>query len=276
MEYSTLLLEKSQRILQVTLNRPDKLNALSATMLKELRDVFSEAAGDDDISVVVIRAEGRVFTAGYDLAEEEWLISQYPANFDGRVNLDVDRQDILELVAHWTALWNFPKPIIAQVQGHCLSGGGELLAVCDIVIAGEEAQFGHPAGRDLGIPPTVFNWPFLIGMRKTRELLYTAKLIGGQEAKELGLVNQLVPNADLDAATRDMALDIAKTPANHLTLLKHATNRFYENMGMFGSWQNGAEIDAVFHQSPAYIAFFKLVRDKGMKAALENRKQTYG
>src|SRR3546814_11266723 len=90
------------------------------------------------------------------------------------VDLDRDRQDILGLVDHWVQLWKFPKPIIAQVQGVCLSGGGELLAICDLVVAGEDAQFGHPAGRDLGIPPTVFMWPMLIGMRQTRELLYTA------------------------------------------------------------------------------------------------------
>ena len=162
------------------------------------------------------------------------------------------------------------------MQGPCLSGGGELLAICDLVVAGEEAQFGHPAARDLGIPPTVFMWPFLIGMRKCRELLTTAKLIGAAEAGELGLVNHVVPTAQLDAHTRAFAVDVAKTPANHLAILKAATNRFYENMGLFGSWQAAGELDAIFHQSPAYIAFFKLAKEQGMKAALEKRKQVYG
>lgn len=276
MTYKTLLTERADKILTVTLNRPDKLNALSATLLAELRALFAEATHDPEISVVVIKASGKAFTVGYDLNESEWLISQYPANYDGKVDLDRDRQDILGLVDHWIQLWKFPKPIIAQVQGLCLSGGGELLAICDMVVAGEDAQFGHPAGRDLGIPPTVFMWPMLIGMRKTRELLYTAKLIGAVEAERLGLVNQLAPREALDQQTRELALDVAKTPPNHLALLKSATNRFYENMGMFASWQNGAELDAVFHQSPAYIAFFKLVKEQGMRAALDNRRKLYG
>lgn len=276
MQYQTLLSECADRILTVTLNRPAKLNAMSATMLAELRALFSEAAHDPAVSVVVLRATGRAFTVGYDLNESEWLISQYPANFDGKVDLDRDRQDILGLVDHWVQLWKFPKPIIAQVQGACLSGGGELLAICDLVVAGEDAQFGHPAGRDLGIPPTVFMWPMLIGMRKTRELLYTAKLIGAAEAQRLGLVNEVASREALEQTTRALALDVARTPANHLTLLKHATNRFYENMGMFASWQNGAELDAVFHQSPAYVAFFKMVKEQGMRAALDRRRALYG
>ncbi len=273
--YETLRSERSQKILTLTLDRPHRLNALSAKLLAELRHALTAAATDAEISVVIIKAHGKAFTVGYDLNEEDWLISQYPANFDGKVNLDRDRQDILGLVDHWTQLWKFPKPIIAQVQGLCLSGGGELLAICDLVVAGEDAQFGHPAGRDLGIPPTVFMWPMLIGMRKTRELLYTAKLIGAAEAATLGLVNKVVGNAELDTATRELAIDVARTPQNHLTLLKQATSRFYENMGLFASWQSGAELDAVFHQSPAYIAFFKLVKEQGMKAALDRRKQLY-
>ncbi|PTU31863.1 enoyl-CoA hydratase/isomerase family protein [Stenotrophobium rhamnosiphilum] len=274
--YKTLLTERADKILTVTLNRPEKLNALSATLLAELRALFAEVAYDPEVSVVVIKASGKAFTVGYDLNESEWLISQYPANYDGKVDLDRDRQDILGLVDHWVQLWKFPKPIIAQVQGLCLSGGGELLAICDMVVAGEDAQFGHPAGRDLGIPPTVFMWPMLIGMRKTRELLYTAKLIGAVEAERLGLVNQVSPREALDQQTRELALDVAKTPSNHLAILKSATNRFYENMGMFASWQSGAELDAIFHQSPAYIAFFKLVKEQGMRAALDNRRKLYG
>src|SRR3546814_7084699 len=134
MHYQTLLSECADRILTVTLNRPAKLNAMSATMLAELRAVFSAAATDPAVSVVVLRASGRAFTVGYDLNEADWLISQYPANFDGQVDLERDRQDILGLVDHWVQLWKFPKPIIAQVQGAYLSGGGALLALCDLEI----------------------------------------------------------------------------------------------------------------------------------------------
>src|SRR3546814_14050525 len=115
---------------------------MSATMLAELRAVFSAAATDPAVSVVVLRASGRAFTVGYDLNEADWLISQYPANFDGKVDLDRDRQDILGLVDHLVQLWKFPKPIIAKLRGVCLSGGGGLLAICDLVVRSEERRVG--------------------------------------------------------------------------------------------------------------------------------------
>lgn len=276
MPYETLLTAREERILAVTLNRPEKRNALSATLLRELREVFRAAATDDDVSVVLLNGAGPAFTAGYDLHEPDWILSQYPANFDGKVELDRDRQDILALVDHWIELWKFPKPVIAQVHGLCLSGGGELLAVCDLVVASEDARFGHPAGRDLGIPPTVFLWPHLVGLRKTRELLYTAKLIDAAEALRHGLVNRVVSREALAEETMALARDVARTPANHLVLLKQATSRFYENMGLFASWQAGAEIDAVFHQSPVYVEFFRRLRDEGIQAALAERKKRFG
>src|SRR3546814_15932410 len=101
-------------------------------------------------------------------------------------------------------------------------------------------------------------WPMLIGMRKTRELLYTAKLIGAAEAQQLGLVNEVASSDALEQTTHALALDIARTPVNHLTLLTHATNPFYENMGMFASWQHGTEPDPVFPQSPGDGAFVPL------------------
>src|SRR3546814_18176775 len=117
MHYQTLLGECADRILTVTLNRPAKLNAMSATMLAELRAVFSAAATDPAVSVVVLRASGRAFTVGYDHNEADWLIRQYPANFDGKVALDRERQDIIRLVDHWVYRWTLPTRIHSTVAG---------------------------------------------------------------------------------------------------------------------------------------------------------------
>ena len=144
---------------------------------EEFLGALDEAAKNTDIAVVVLKSAGPVFSPGYDISEENWIISQFPADYPEGVNLHQDRLDIHELLDYWLELWKYPKPIVARVQGPCLSGAGELIAMSDIVIAGKSARFGHPAARDLGIPPTVFLWPLLIGMRKTKELLYTAKLI---------------------------------------------------------------------------------------------------
>ena len=274
--YSTLLVEKADSLLNITLNRPDKSNALSPTLLDELKDALNSAAQDEAVAVVVIKSAGKTFSAGYDLSEDDWIISQFPADFEHGVDVQQDRQDIMALLDYWLDLWRFPKPIVAQVQGACLSGGGELLAIADIVIASDKALFGHPAGRDLGIPPTIFLWPMLIGMRKTKEFLYRAKLFDATEAEALGLINYVVPADQLEAKTEEIASDIAKTPVNHLTILKEATNNWYNNMGLVESSRQAADLDAVFHQSPTFKAFFDRVREQGMQAALAERRRRFG
>lgn len=276
MSFSTIITEQADQVLTITLNRPKKLNALSPTLLAELKSALANAKTDDGVSVVVIRATGRVFSAGYDLSEEEWIISQFPADFEHGVDLQQDRDDIFELLNYWLDMWKFPKPIITQVHGACLSGAGELCAVSDLVIAAPEASFGHPAARDLGIPPTMFLWPLLIGLRKTKELLFTARSIDAAEAKTLGLINEVVPADQLDEHVNALALDIARTPIDHLALLKESTNNWYENMGLHTSSAQAADLDAVFHQSPTFKAFFDVVRNDGMQAALKARKKRFG
>lgn len=272
----TLLTETSNKILTITLNRPETLNALSPTLLKELKTELDTAKSNDDISVVIIRSVGRAFCVGYDLNEKDWITSQYPANFPDGVDIEQDKKDISDLLNYWLDMWSFPKPIICQVQGACLSGAGELLAVSDLVVASTDAFFGHPAGRDLGIPPTVFFWPLTLGMRKTKEMLYTSRNINAEDALTLGLVNKVVPAERLELETRALAEDIAKTPVNHLTILKKATNNFYENMNIQQSARQASDLDAEFHQSSVFLAFFKTVREQGMKAALKERKRLFG
>lgn len=272
---NSILTEYSDKILTITLNRPEKLNALSPKLLKELKAELDEASTNDAISVVIIKSSGRAFCVGYDLNEENWITSQYPANFPKGIDLELDKKDIMELLDYWIEVWKFPKPIICQVQGACLSGAGELLAVSDLVIASKTATFGHPAGRDLGIPPTVFFWPLTIGMRKTKEMLYTAKSMDADEAEKLGLINHAVQPDDLENATRNLALNIAKTPVNHLIILKKATNNFYDNMNIEKSVRQASDLDAEFHQSPTFLSFFKLVSTKGMKAALKERARLF-
>ena len=275
-EKQTILTEIDDKLFHITLNRPDKLNALSPQLLAELKEALEEAAENTDIAVIVLKSAGPVFSPGYDISEENWIISQFPADYPEGVNLHQDRLDIHELLDYWLALWKYPKPIVARVQGPCLSGAGELIAMSDIVIAGKSARFGHPAARDLGIPPTVFLWPLLIGMRKTKELLYTAKLIDADEAVTLGLVNEAVADKELDDRVLEVARDIALSPVDHLTLLKESANGWYENMGFEASARRAADLDAVFHQSPTFKDFFKTVKEKGMKVALEIRQKRFG
>ncbi len=260
----------------ITLNRPEKLNAMSASLLNELEERFSTAKADRSVSVVLLQGEGRSFCAGYDLAPDDWILSQYGADFEGPVDAVIDRDDVTEILERWLRLWKFPKPIIAKVQGVCLAGAGELLGVADLVVAASDARFGHPAGRDLGIPVTLSFWPMLIGMRKTKELLFTSKLIDGVEAERIGLVNQAVAPETLDDEAWAMARDVARTAPTGLRMSKLATNRWFENMGLLASCYSTADLDTFFHQSPSYVEFFQTVREGGMHEALRQRAEKYG
>jgi len=271
-----LLTEQTQNIFTITFNREDKMNAMTASFLSDLKATLDSVKYDDSVSVVVLKATGKAFTTGYDLDGSDWILSQNPIALGGKLNLDRDREDIKGILEHWWAMWKFPKPIIAQVQGLCLSGGGELIAMCDLVVAAETAKFGHPAGRDLGIPPTVFLWPMLIGMKKTREFLYTARLFSATEAERLGLINRVVPLDQLEATVNALAADVARTPVNNLAILKQATSRFYENMGLYASGDQAAELDAVFHQSETFVNFFTKVAEDGVQAALVERRKRFG
>ncbi len=270
-----LLTGQTGNIFTITFNREDKMNAMTASFLADLKAALDAVKHDDSVSVVVLKASGKAFTTGYDLDGSDWILSQNPIELKGKLNLDRDREDIKSILEYWWAMWKFPKPIIAQVQGLCLSGGGELIAMCDLVVAAETAKFGHPAGRDLGIPPTVFLWPMLIGMKKTREFLYTARLFSATEAEQLGLINRVVPLPELEKTVDALAADVAKTPLNNLAILKQATSRFYENMGLFASGDQAAELDAVFHQSESFVNFFARVAEDGVQAALAERRKQF-
>lgn len=276
MNFETLDLQYEGRVLVVTLNRPASLNAISATMLRELRALFELVGHDRDTSVVLIKSTGPVFSVGYDLKREDWVADQYPADFDQGVDIGIDRQNIHALLNVWLSIWRQPKPVITQVQGACISGGNELLAVSDLVVASSAATFGHPAARDLGLPPTIFFWPLLMGMKQAREMLYTAKMIDAPTALNYGLINRVTAPEDLDGVTMALAQDMARTPMENLIILKQATNAWYENMGLFASCGSTADFDAIFHQSESFKNFFRLVQKDGMKAALKDRAQRYG
>ncbi|WP_435219403.1 enoyl-CoA hydratase/isomerase family protein [Luminiphilus sp. nBUS_07] len=271
-----ILASQEGRVCTITLNRPDDLNPLSWQVLGEIENVLDDALHDDSIGVIVIEAAGKAFSTGYDLREEHWITSQYPANFPDHVDIRKDRDDVHTIVDYWMKMWRYPKPIIAKVQGDCLSGAGELLGVCDLAVVSERARFGHPAGRDLGIPPSIMFWPMLIGYRKTKELLYTSRLINAHEAEKIGLINEVVAHEDLDARVALLAAHIARAPSDNLSILKEVSNTWFENMGMEPSVRRGADLDAIYHQFDSFKDFFQTLRKEGVKAAFKKRRELYG
>src|SRR5881409_3693269 len=185
----------------VSLNRVDKLNAISAELKKMLVERFHEADRDPATSVVVLRAEGRSFSAGYDIGPS-------PARAARRGNALAWHQSLTEDIRLEMTPWDMNKPVIASVQGHCLGGGCELMMLCDLAIAADDALFGEPEIRFSNVGPGLV-MPFVIGLKRARELLYLGDPIDAQTALQYGMVNRVVPRAELPAATLKFARRMA-------------------------------------------------------------------
>lgn len=266
--YETLNFEKVEdKIFRLTLNRPEKLNALSQKLLKEFEQVMETYENDPDASVMIIRGAGRAFSAGYDLQG-----TQHPGS---KFTVTSDRLGLHKTIERWQRLWMINKPTIAQVHGYCLAGATELVGHCDLVFASEDAVFGHPAGRSLGILPTLSMWPILMGPRKTKEYLFTGDLMPAKEALEWHLINRVFPKDKLEEETLNYARRVAMVPAELLMLHKAAVNRFYDILGVRAAEQSSADIDVIAHQTDTVKEWMKASRERGLKEALSERDRPF-
>ena len=267
----------------VTLNRPEHLNAISEGLRADLLRALRELNPGDDVRVVRLRGAGRAFCPGYDLSPGS---QSYGVPRSGRVGGEAmadlgesriarDREGLRAMVEDWLWMWNYRKPIIAQVHGFCLSGGLDLIGACDIVLAAEGTRFGHPAGRGMGIPVTLGMLPVKIGAAATKELLFTGDLLDAAEAQRLGIVRHVVPADELDEQTMALCRRVALNPLDALTVHKHVTNRWLEIMGLRLAALEGAEFDAIFHETPALGRFTEIAEERGLRAALEWRDGPY-
>lgn len=274
-DFESILLDIQGAVATITLNRPEKLNALSRGLQDDLQAALRELNPGDSIRVIRIKGAGRAFCSGYDLtpdpgrrAPAEPPLRGSNAWEVGESRIALDREGLRATIDRWLWMWSYRKPIVAQVHGFCLAGGNELVGACDIVFAAEDAQFGHPASRALGIPPTLGMWPFKIGLLRTKELLFTGDLVDGRMAAQIGMVNRAVPADRLDEETMAFCQRVAKTPLDALTVHKHVANRWWETAGLRLAAAEGADFDAIYHETGAAKEFSRIAREQGLKAAL--------
>jgi enoyl-CoA hydratase len=264
-----VLLERSGPVAWLRLNRPDKLNALNHAIVDRLVEHLDAVAADDEVRVVVLAGAGeRAFSSGFDLSEEA------DAAIEGA---DHWRELLAKDVGVTMKLWELPKPTIAAVRGWCLAGGCELAMACDMIVASEDARFGEPEIR-YGSGPVTLLMPFLLGQKKTNELLFTGDAIPAADAERFGLVNRVVAADELEAAVEDLALRIAPTPLPVLRLTKLALLRAYEAMGLRQAVGANLDISSMLNaaETPEQQEFDQIVRDQGLKAALRWRDNRYG
>ncbi len=247
---------------RLVLNRPAKLNAISRELREELTWAVADAAADDRVRVIVIAGAGRAFCAGYDLSEAQ------PETALGW------REILGEDVAATMAIWRCPKPVIAQVHGYALAGGLELAMACDLIVASDDARLGEPEIR-FGSAPVTLLMPFLIGQKKTRELLMTGDLVDAHEAERIGLVNRVVAADRLAAEVDALADRIARVPPDVMTPTKLMLNRAMEVAGFAEAVEMGLDLQSFINMSETSRAFDEIVRRDWLKAALAWRDERY-
>lgn len=268
MEYRNIILEKDEidkRIAKLTLNRPEKMNAMSDALLDELFDAVEQVDRDEEIVVLIIKGAGRAFSSGYELAPAAPDRAQEVVT-----RLGQSHRHLVWTVERYLRLWNLRKPTIAQVHGYCLSGAMELIAMCDIVIAAEDAQFAHIAGRDIGTLRTNGLYPLFMGIRRTKELLFTGDFIDGKTAEQWGLINKAVPVDELEEEAYDMARRIVRIPLELLSYHKAATNQYYETLGIHSYLMDTCHY-AASAAAEIGATFFQKAKEKGLKESFAAR-----
>ena len=267
------------RVARITLNRPDKMNALSQELMYELDDALHILEAREDIRVIIVRGAGRTFSAGYDLAAprgSDAIARQFnredPQGRRLAMNIRSGMQQITDIHMYF---WNMAKITIAQVHGFALAGGCELAMMADLVVAADDAQLGHPGLRGLGTSRTGVIWPMVIGMRKAKELYYTGENVSGKEAEEMGMINYAWPMAELEDRTIAFADRIANMTADQLAILKVNMNRFYENMGIYSSVRSSTDLDAMGQFTSFGYMYQDKVKELGLKEAFKWRDNPY-
>lgn len=281
-EYDNVVVEvEDTGVATVTLNRPEKLNALSEGLRSDLEAALRELNPGDAVRVIRLKAAGRAFCAGYDLTpgQRRNTSTNAPSGTQawqlGESRVARDREGLRESIDRWLWMWSYRKPIVVQVQGYCLAGGNDLVGACDIIFAAEGATFGHPASRALGIPPTLGMWPAKIGMLKTKELLFSGDTITAAEALQVGMVNRVVPDDKLDEETLAWCRRIAQVPLDALSVHKHVTNRWFEIAGLRTAAAEGAEFDSIYHETGSFREFGRIASEEGLKVALAWRDRPF-
>ena len=262
-----LIDEPAPKVRRITLNRPEKRNALNHPLRGAILEALRAADADPDVRVSIVRGAGTCFSAGYELGDgnqgEE--MPYYTPGGDGQWPRHVTEG--------WMSIWDLAKPVIAQVHGYCLAGGSELATGCDLVYVAEDAKIGYPAVR-FGVPDMHFHAWFL-GMRTAMEMMLTGDWISGVQAAEQGWANRAFPADDLDSEVVRIAERMTHVPADIQQLNKRLVHRGMEVMGLRTAIRTGTELCALGTRQESMLEFVTKMR-AGLTKALQERDEPFG
>jgi enoyl-CoA hydratase len=259
--------ETDHKVSVITLDRADKLNAINAVMKDQIIAAFARADKDAATSVIVLRANGRSFSAGFDLGH-----SPDRGKDSGAADPNTWDPILHRSFDFGMAPWSATKPVIASVQGHVLGGGCELTLMCDLTIAADDAKFGEPEVRFSHLGPLMV-MPWFIGLKRARELLFFGDMIDAKTALQFGMVNRVVPAAELREATMKYAKRLSLISPEALRWGKRVINRGAEIAGFRAALEAGVDsfVSLYATQTDVGKEFGRIVAEKNLKAALEWR-----
>ena len=262
-------------IARITLNRPERLNAINRKLISDLREAVIAANEDSEVRVIVLSGAGRAFCAGYDLDWGTRAEDATQREMAGHWDPVRDYEGMSRNVRVFMSLWESPKPVIAQIHGWCVGGGTDMALCADLIYMAEDAQIGYPPARVWGEPTSVM-WVYRLGLEHAKRLMLSGESLSGSEAARLGLASRAVPAAELASVVDEMARKLATIPANQLALSKLLVNQAYENMGLRTTQLIGTFFDGVARHTPEGIAWRDLAMKEGFREAVRWRDAPFG
>jgi enoyl-CoA hydratase len=266
----TVKLAVRGRIASITLNRPERLNAIDDAMPGEIRAAVEAANVDDRVHVIVLQGAGDAFCAGYDLKHyaEGDATHQYtqPMPWDPMRDYTLMKRNTEDFMS----LWRSHKPTIAKVHGYAAAGGSDIALCCDLIVMADDARIGYMPARIWGCPTTAM-WVYRLGPMRAKRLLLTGDLIDGHTAADWGLATQSVPAPQLDATVRALAERIAGVPRNQLMMQKLVINQAVDAMGLEQTQMFATLFDGITRHSPEGLWFKRYAEAHGFAAAVEWR-----
>jgi enoyl-CoA hydratase len=270
MEFGTVLYEAADRVATITLNRPERFNAISEGMPGDLAAAVEHAESDDGVHVIVLTGAGRGFCGGYDLKDFAEKTGTNPGIQEMPWDPMIDYAFMSRCTQQFMSLWRCHKPVIGRIQGDAVAGGSDIALCCDILLMRDTARIGYPPARVWGCPTTAM-WVYRIGAERAKRMLFTGDLVSGREAEEMGLVYKAVPMEALDAEVKRLTDRIRGVPKNQLMMMKLMVNQAYENMGLSSTQQIATLFDGITRHSPEGVWFKGRAEEVGFKQAVVER-----
>ncbi len=273
MSESTVAFETRDAVAFITLNRPERLNAIDRQLCVALEERVAEANRDRNVHVIVLRGAGRSFCAGYDLQ----MAPQAEADAQDRTggwDPVVDYRGMSEFVKSFMSLWESSKPVIAQVHGWCVGGGTDMALCSDLIFMAEDAHIGYPPARIWGTPTTCM-WVYRLGLEHAKRVMLTGEPLSGVEAARIGLASRAVPADKLSDEVEAFAAKLATTPVNQLVMSKLLVNQAYENMGLRTTQMLGTVMDGIARHTPEGLDWRELAMKEGFGEAVRQRDEPW-